>query len=187
MIRLVAFGAILMLASASALAQSTPPAASAATMPDGDGKPVVQKSCTVCHSLSVVTSKRASHTEWAQVVNQMVSRGADLTDDEMDTVIEYLSKNYGPLDQKALPAAAATAGDQAPASPTADATTSAPVNINKAGGQELQSSLGLSKDEAEAVVRYREQNGNFKTWKDVAAVPGVSAAKIEDLQKRLVF
>jgi competence ComEA-like helix-hairpin-helix protein len=191
MIRLVTFGGFLILASVSALAQSTPPVASAATMPDGDGKSIVQKGCTVCHSLSVVTSKRASHTEWTQVVNQMVSRGADLTDDEIDTVIEYLSKNYGPLDQKALPTAAATAGDQPPASATAaapaDSTTSTPVNINKAGAQELQSALGLSKDEAEAVVRYREQNGNFKTWKDVAAVPGVSAAKIEDIQKRLAF
>ena len=37
--------------------------------------------------------------EWDQVVNQMVSRGADLSDEEIDTVIEYLSKNYGPLDQ----------------------------------------------------------------------------------------
>jgi competence protein ComEA len=74
----------------------------------------------------------------------------------------------------------------ATASPAAG-TTSALVNVNKASAQDLETSLGLAKADAEAVVRYREQNGNFKTWHDVAAVPGVSAAKIEEVQKRITF
>ena len=146
----------------------------------------------MCHALSVVTSKHSSHSEWDQVVNQMVSRGADLSDEEIDTVIEYLSKNYGPLDQKGAPSTSSgdqpAAGDAAaaPAAPAAD-TSSAPVNVNKASAQDLESSLGLAKAEAEAIVKYREKNGNFKTWHDVAAVPGVSAAEIEGMQKRITF
>ena len=198
MIRLVAFVVIVGLALVSGSAQTTPPATSTDTLPDGAGKPVVQKQCVMCHSLSVVTSKRASHTEWEQVVNQMVSRGADLSDDEIDTVIEYLSSHYGPLDQKATPSASSSVGASssdasAPPAP-ADATASpvagaasTPVNVNKASAQDLETSLGLAKADAEAVVRYREQNGNFKTWHDVAAVPGVSAAKIEEIQKRMTF
>jgi competence ComEA-like helix-hairpin-helix protein len=144
----------------------------------------------MCHSLSVVTSKRASHTEWEQVVNQMVSRGADLSDDEIDTVIEYLSSHYGPLDQKATPSTSSSAGDQpsssdpsappvpvdATASPAAG-TTSALVNVNKASAQDLESSLGLAKADAEAVVRYREQNGNFKTWTMLRLFPGFQPRK----------
>jgi competence protein ComEA len=167
----------------SAPAQTTP---SAAAMPDGAGKAIVQRACSACHAVTVVTSKHASQKEWDQVVNQMVSRGADLTDDEIDTVIEYLAKNYGPLDQKTTPstdAAAPSSADTA-AQPAADTT---PVNVNKASAQELESSLGLEKSEAEALVKYREQNGNFKTWHDVAAVPGISAAKVEGLQKRITF
>jgi competence ComEA-like helix-hairpin-helix protein len=166
----------------SASAQTAPPAAA---MPDGAGKPIVQRACSACHSVSVVTSKHASQKEWDQVVNQMASRGADLTDDEMDTVIEYLAKNYGPLDQKtAPPAEAAPSSSDTAAPPAADTT---PVNVNKASAQELESSLGLEKSEAEALVKYREQNGNFKTWHDVAAVPGISAAKVEGMQKRITF
>ncbi len=200
MIRLVAFVVLVGLALVSGSAQTTPPATSADTLPDGAGKPIVQKQCVMCHSLSVVTSKRASHTEWTQVVNQMVSRGADLSDDEIDTVIEYLSSHYGPLDQKATPSTSSSGGDQpsssdpsappvpadATASPAAG-TTSALVNVNKASAQDLESSLGLAKADAKAVVRYREQNGNFETWHDVSAVPGVSAAKIEEVQKRITF
>lgn len=167
----------------SVSAQTTPPAAGTPAMPDGAGKPIVQRACTACHALTVVTSKHASQKEWDQVVNQMVSRGADLTDDEIDTVIEYLAKNYGPLDQKTAPSTDASSPDTA-APPAADTT---PVNVNKASAQELESSLGLEKSEAEALVKYREQNGSFKTWHDVAAVPGISAAKVEGIQKRITF
>jgi glucose dehydrogenase/cytochrome c5 len=93
-------------ASPSPSAQTTAaPAAGGAPMPDGAGKEIVQKQCAVCHGLTVVTAKHASRKEWEQVVNQMVSRGADLTDDEIDTVLEYLTKNYGPLDQMTTPPA----------------------------------------------------------------------------------
>ena len=61
------------------------------------------------------------------------------------------------------------------------------MNVNKAGVQELESSLGLSETEAEAIVHHREQNGNFKTWQEVSSVPGVPAEKISNNQKRLVF
>jgi competence ComEA-like helix-hairpin-helix protein len=179
MMKLVAVFLAVGLGSASA--QTTP---SAAAMPDGAGKPIVQRACSACHAVTVVTSKHASQKEWDQVVNQMVSRGADLTDDEIDTVIEYLAKNYGPLDQKATPSTDAAPSSDTAAPPAADTT---PVNVNKASAQELESSLGLEKSEAEALVKYREQNGNFKTWHDVAAVPGISAAKVEGLQKRITF
>jgi competence ComEA-like helix-hairpin-helix protein len=179
MMKLVAVFLAVGLGSASA--QTTP---SASAMPDGTGKPIVQRACSACHAVTVVTSKHASQKEWDQVVNQMVSRGADLTDDEIDTVIEYLAKNYGPLDQKATPSTDASSAADTAAPPAADTT---PVNVNKASAQELESSLGLEKSEAEALVKYREQNGNFKTWHDVAAVPGISAAKVEGMQKRISF
>jgi glucose dehydrogenase/cytochrome c5 len=90
-------------------AQTTAPVADSAAMPDGAGKAIVQKQCAVCHAVTVVTAKHASRSEWEQVVNQMVSRGADLSDDDIDTVLEYLTKNYGPLDQMTTPPAGANA------------------------------------------------------------------------------
>jgi glucose dehydrogenase/cytochrome c5 len=78
-------------------------AANSAGMPDGPARSIVQQKCSVCHALTVVTSKRASRSEWNQVVNQMVSRGAELSDEEIEAVVDYLSKSYGPLDQTAPP------------------------------------------------------------------------------------
>jgi cytochrome c5 len=81
-------------------AQSTPAAPAGAALPDGPGKSIVQRSCNACHALGVITSKRASPDQWSQVVNEMVSRGADLSDDEIDTLIQYLSTNFGPAEPK---------------------------------------------------------------------------------------
>lgn len=99
-------------ASEPQTAQTAAPAANSTAMPDGAGKAIAQKQCAVCHAVTVVTAKHASRSEWEQVVNQMVSRGADLSDDDIDTVLEYLTKNYGPLDQMTKPPAGADAPHQ---------------------------------------------------------------------------
>ena len=102
----------------TALAQAppatTPPASSAGSgsdadaLPKGPGKDLVLKACTACHALTMVTSKRATADEWSTTVNDMVNRGASLTDAEEDQVIDYLSKNFKPAasDQKQAPDAA---------------------------------------------------------------------------------
>jgi cytochrome c5 len=66
------------------------------SLPNGAGKDVVLRACVKCHSLKITTSKRASEDEWATSVNNMVNRGAVLSDDEVDEVIDYLSKNFKP-------------------------------------------------------------------------------------------
>lgn len=68
------------------------------SLPNGPGKDVVLRACVKCHSLKITTSKRASEDEWATSVNNMVNRGAVLSDDEVDEVIDYLSKNFKPTD-----------------------------------------------------------------------------------------
>jgi len=143
------------------------------TMPDGPGKAIIQKSCVGCHSLKVVTSKQATHDEWAALVDQMISKGADVSDDNIEVVVQYLAAHYSSAkDQKTE--------QVKPSKP-------APVNVNNATAQELERELALSDKEAETVVRYREQNGKFKSWQEVAAVPGVPSAKIEEQRDRLAF
>jgi mono/diheme cytochrome c family protein len=65
------------------------------TLPPGEGKAIVQRTCVSCHALKVVTAKKASKEEWSVLVDQMVSRGADLNDDEIEIVVDYLAKNFG--------------------------------------------------------------------------------------------
>ena|ERR1700733_11460776 len=162
------------------------------TLPDGPGKEIVQRACTTCHSLSVITSRRASSDEWSKTVTEMVTRGADLSDDEMDRVTQYLSTNFAPAKSEPASAGAASqpsSGKSAPAASGAPppANTLAPINVNKASAQELESSLTLSRAEAEAIVQYRGKHGDFKTWQEVSAVPGVAPEKIKSNRTLLTF
>ena len=106
----------------TALAQTppatTPPPASSAgsgsdadALPKGPGKDLVLKACTACHALTMVTSKHATADEWSTTVNDMVNRGATLTDAEEDQVIDYLTKNFKPAasDRKQAPDSAPSA------------------------------------------------------------------------------
>jgi len=68
------------------------------SLPDGPGKDVILRACTQCHDLKVITSKRATEDEWAKTVNDMINRGAVLSDDEADAVIDYLSKHFKPAE-----------------------------------------------------------------------------------------
>jgi hypothetical protein len=87
---------ILILAIAILILPAVCIAQDATTMPDGPGKEIIQKACIGCHSIKVVLSKRATHDEWAALVDQMISRGAEVPDSQVDVVVQYLSTNYGP-------------------------------------------------------------------------------------------
>jgi len=143
-------------------------AATAQTLPPGDGQEIVQQKCGGCHALKVVTSKRASEQQWSTLVNQMVTRGAEIEDEDIQTVIDYLAKNFGP-----------------DAPPAADAVT--PINVNTATAAELAAALQLPVKQANSIVSYREKKGKFKDWHDLAKVPGIPIKKIEINMDRLVF
>ena len=142
-------------------------------LPPGDGKAIVQRACVGCHALKVVTSKRATPQQWSTVVDQMVSRGADVDDDEIETLVAYLSKNFP----------ARTKADQAPA----DHKPASHVNVNHAAAAELASVLGVSTKDADAIVAYREQNGDFTTMTDLTRVPGIDTKKIVSSKSRIRF
>jgi competence ComEA-like helix-hairpin-helix protein len=141
-------------------------------LPAGAAKPIVQQHCAGCHALKVVTSKRASRQQWASIVDQMVSRGAEVDDDDIESVVEYLAANFAPAK-----------------SGTSATKHHAPklVNVNTATAAELTAGLGFSAKESAAVVSYRGQNGSFKEWTDLAKVPGLEARKVERNKNRLRY
>ena len=61
-----------------------------------DGESLLETRCTDCHSLDRVKQAKKTRDKWAQNVKRMVGKGAQLNVDEQSTVIDYLSKTYGP-------------------------------------------------------------------------------------------
>ena len=140
-------------------------------LPPGKGKAMVQRTCVQCHAMKVVTAKRATKEQWSALVDQMVSRGADLNDDEIDVVVNYLSKNF--------PLGKTSSGAGKSAEPM--------INVSQATAAELAAVLHLSPDLGQAIVAYRDKNGKFKDWHDLASVPGVQASDIESKKDILQF
>src|SRR5580698_5838789 len=71
------------------------PAAAQSELPDGPGKALVERICSGCHGFTAITDNRATRDHWEAVVENMVSRGAQATDEELDRVVDYLAKNFG--------------------------------------------------------------------------------------------
>ncbi len=69
--------------------------ASGQDLPEGEGKAQFQRICSACHGVDVVTRMRLGKAEWAGVVEDMVSRGAQGKQDELQSVTSYLAANFG--------------------------------------------------------------------------------------------
>lgn len=123
-----------------------------------EGRALLEKACTKCHALNATTRQRNDLERWSLIVDDMVRRGAELTDPEIEKLIDYLAKNLGPR-----------------------------VNINKASAEDLVKLLEFPKAAAAAIVEYREKNGRFKTLDDLKKVTAVDAKDIESRKDRIEF
>jgi competence ComEA-like helix-hairpin-helix protein len=121
------------------------------------GKAVLERVCTKCHTLTSTLKQRNSDAGWSKIVDDMVARGAEASDAEIETIIEYLGKNFGPK-----------------------------VNVNKASAEELARGLEIPAGSADAIVEYRVKHGRFKDLEDLKKVQGVRK-DIESKKDRLEF
>lgn len=125
---------------------------------DAETKKLVERTCARCHTLVNTYRMRNTRERWAEIVDDMVSRGAEATDDEIERIIDFLTAHYGTK-----------------------------VNVNKASAQELSTSLGISILAAKSIVDYRAKNGAFEKVVDLKSVPHVDWKAIESQKDRIEF
>src|ERR1700735_2200649 len=133
--------------------------AQAQDLPAGKGKDLVENTCGSCHGLDVVVAQHATKDGWASIVDYMVSRGATGSPEEISTIVDYLAKNF-------------------PAAKT---------NVNKASSMDLQSQLELTAKDADAIVKYRNDHGDFQDWDGLAKVPGIAPANVPAKKDGIAF
>ena len=125
--------------------------------PETTGKAALMKVCSNCHSAETVIQTLRTRQEWSEVIDQMARFGADATDQEFDQILAYLAKHFSP------------------------------IRVNKAAAKDLEGLLDVPANVAEAIVAYRQGNGEFKTVDDVKKVPELDSSKIDALKSRIVF
>lgn len=137
---------------------ATAAAAISGQQPAADpAKATFERLCGTCHEPERSTPSRRTRDHWLQTVNQMVARGAEGSDDELLTVVDYLTREHGR------------------------------VNVNLGGPEEIALVLALTPAEAAAIVQYRRDRGTFENAEGVARVPGVDARKILARRDAIVF
>ena len=129
-------------------------------LPEGPGKDAVVKVCLDCHGVANFRKARKEPGEWSDSVDDMVDRGAKADAAQIEAIVAYLVKNFGP---------------------------GAKVQMNSAPLEEIKVVLGFSVPEAQAVVEYRESRGAYREWRDVLKAPGVNASKVESMKDAMAF
>jgi nitrous oxide reductase accessory protein NosL len=61
-----------------------------------DGQTILEERCVDCHTLSRVRGAQYDESQWQTSVRRMVSYGAQLSEEEREVLIAYLTENYGP-------------------------------------------------------------------------------------------
>ncbi|MEW6991676.1 ComEA family DNA-binding protein [Colwelliaceae bacterium 6441] len=59
------------------------------------------------------------------------------------------------------------------------------ININQADPKELLALKGIGKKKAQAIINYRQENGDFKSINDLLKVQGIGQHVIEENKNRL--
>jgi competence protein ComEA len=106
---------------------------------------------------SDMVSDMRTAPEWEETVEHMVSLGAKGTGEQMEAVMRFLLRKF------------------------------TKVNVNTADAGQLPLVLDISESTAQALVKYRAANGDFRTLEDLKKVPGMNAAKLEARRDRIVF
>ncbi|RVU05783.1 hypothetical protein EOE18_07315 [Novosphingobium umbonatum] len=65
------------------------------SFPAGEGQAQVQAACAACHPPAIIASKRYDADKWAEVVDQMIGKGAKVSDADYDVIVAYLARTYG--------------------------------------------------------------------------------------------
>ncbi len=113
----------------------------------------------ICGSCHSTTLVEGLRTEpeWREEVDQMIKIGARGTEEQFQRVMRVLAR------------------------------TLTKVNVNTAEPRQIAPVLDVTDAVAEAVVKRRTANGDFKTIEDLKQVPGLDPVKLEARKDRIVF
>ena len=138
--------------------RSTPGCAGAQVgLAPGPGADVFQRVCVLCHPPDRIVSVRKTKSEWEEVLDKMITKGAQLNDDNYGSIEEYLLRNYGK------------------------------VNVNKAMKDDLVLVAGVTPAEADSIIKFRTENGPLADFAALTKVPGLDAKKLEEKRDAFMF
>jgi cytochrome c5 len=137
-----------------------------ASLPEGDGKAIVNGSCTTCHALDVITAKKSTRAEWSDIVERMKTYGTALNAAQTTTVVDYLAKSFAP------------AGTAAPAAASQD------IAAADAAGKALVTGVCASCHAADLITNKQTTRAE---WKDIVDRMKGYGTNLDDKQYNILL
>lgn len=129
--------------------------------PDGPGKARFLANCSMCHSPENVIGHGQDADGWTQTIYKMIQYGAQGSDQDFGAIVYYLSHNFGPPPDK--------------------------VDVNEATSMDFRNWLLFTKQQADSIIAYRKQHGDFHSLADLKKVPEIDPKMIDADKNRLTF
>jgi competence protein ComEA len=116
------------------------------------------RTCVKCHPVDRIVGSRRTRPQWEEVMTTMqTSRGAVIADEDWDIIMSYLVKQHGR------------------------------VNVNRGTVDDLVEVLGVTPEAADAIVKYRKDQGNIADFDAFLKVPGLNAEQMEKKRDAVSF
>jgi competence ComEA-like helix-hairpin-helix protein len=133
--------------------------AHAATAQDPGDRPAnaFTRVCSSCHDADRILATRRTRTQWEEIIEKMIERGAEGTEDDFAATEQYLLRVSGR------------------------------VNVNRALAKDLVAVLGLADKDADAILEYRKAQGDFKDFDELCKVPGIDLEKLKHERDAVSF
>jgi len=113
--------------------------------------------CGRCHVQDRIVEGRRSRSQWEEVLERMIAKGATGSDDDFGVVMEHLVSEYGR------------------------------VGINSAPADEVAQVLHLDTKVADGIVSYRKAHGPFADFDALIAMPGAPVEALRKRRDAIVF
>ena len=113
--------------------------------------------CSSCHDSDRILATRRTRTQWEEIIEKMIDRGAEGTTEDFTTAEEYLLRVSGR------------------------------VNVNRAQTKDIVAVLSVTQKDGDAIVEYRKANGEFKDFDGLCKVPGIDLEKLKQGRDAIAF
>ena len=117
--------------AAAQTADSSAPADNHPEFPPGEGREAVLRLCVKCHSPNIILASGQDRRGWENTITKMARQGAEGSDEDFTDIADYLTANFPPSAVKK-------------------------VFVNMATDKQISDLLGISLEDAKAIVAYRD-------------------------------
>jgi hypothetical protein len=130
---------------------------SSAQEPEDPPAAAFKRVCSSCHDAERILATRRTRTQWEEIIEKMIDRGAEGTSEDFTTAEVYLLRVSGR------------------------------VNVNRAQTKDIVAVLSLAEKDADAIGEYRKANGEFKDFDALCKVPGIDLEKLKQGRDAIAF